>query len=162
MELMVLLAQTVCVWLLTMWLTTGVRDNILHPSVNEVITAEVLDMTRMRTEFPEAYAQVAHRRIASRKTQIFFFRCAVAWELFATVVLWIGGLAMAASMLGLMGAETGKTFGLAGALMFTTTWAMFLIVGNHLSYWFCHEGAQNTHFQMTLWGIVTMIFLGAA
>lgn len=162
MEVMVLIGQTACVWFLTLWLTTGVRDNILHPSMNEMITAEVMDMTRMRRDYPEAYALVAHRRIESRRMQLFAFRCAVGWEFLASVVLWIGAVALTLALFGVVSVETGKVFGMAGALMFTVTWALFLIVGNHMNYWFCHEGAQNTHFQMTLWGIVTMIFLAAA
>lgn len=159
MDVMILIAQTVSVGFLALWLTTGVRDNILYPKVNEMFTAEVMDMARMRADYPEAYAEVAHRRIESRKMQIAAFRCAVAWELLSTIVLWVGCIAMSLSLLGLVTVETGKAIGLLGTLMFTATWAGFLIVGNHLSYWFGHEGAQNTHFQMTLWGMATMIFL---
>ncbi|MFL2786550.1 MAG: DUF2165 family protein [Paracoccaceae bacterium] len=34
-----------------------------------------------------------------------------------------------------------------------------MIAGNWFCYWFCHEGAQNTHFQMTLWGMATMVLI---
>ena len=55
--------------------------------------------------------------------------------------------------------ESARSAALGGALGFTTIWSAFLICGNHFAYWYCHEGMQNTHYQMTLWGIATMIFL---
>ena len=48
---------------------------------------------------------------------------------------------------------------LFGATAFVAIWSGFLVVGNYFSYWFCHEGAQNTHYQMTLWGLATAILL---
>ena len=50
---------------------------------------------------------------------------------------------------------------LTGALLFTCVWAGFLGLGNYFCYWFCHEAGQNTHYQMTLWGMANMIFLAA-
>lgn len=46
-----------------------------------------------------------------------------------------------------------------GATDFTSVWAAFLIVGNYFCYWFGHEGAQNTHFPLTLWALGTVILL---
>lgn len=161
MDTMILLAQTVCVCLQALWLTTGVRDNILHPLVNETFTAEVMDMARIRADYPEAYAHVAHRRVENRKLQKLAFRLVVVWEALATLVLWAATLLLTLTLFGLFDSSTAKAVALAGVLMFTVTWAMFLIVGNHFSYWFCHEGAQNTHFQMTLWGTATLVLLAA-
>ena len=159
MEFVILLAQTACLGFLTLWLTTGVRDNILHPDVNEETTAEVMDMARMRSDFPEAYAQVAHRRIASRRLQRAAFLAVVVWEVAATLALWGAVVAMGLALWGALPTETARAVGIAATLMFTTTWALFLIVGNHFCYWFGHDVAQNTHFQMTFWGLGTMILL---
>ncbi|MEL6889123.1 MAG: DUF2165 family protein, partial [Pseudomonadota bacterium] len=66
-------------------------------------------------------------------------------------------------LMALMGTGTvagGRSIAMIGAMAFTAVWAGFLIVGNHFCYWFCHEGAQNTHYQMTLWGVGTMVLLG--
>ncbi|MFK7837369.1 MAG: DUF2165 family protein [Sulfitobacter sp.] len=162
MEQMILIAQTASVGFLALWLTTGVRDNILYPMVNETFTAEVMDMARMRQDYPEAYAEVAHRRVVNRSLQKLAFRLVVVWEVLTTLALWAGVLALGAACLGWSELGSAKALSLGAALMFTATWAMFLIVGNHFSYWFGHEGAQNTHFQMTFWGLGTMIFLAVA
>ena len=159
MALMLLLAQTVSVGFLALWLTTGLRDNLLYPEVNETFTAEVMDMARLRRDYPDCYTPMAHRRVQSRRLQKLAFRLIVGWELLATLALWTGTLALAAALLGLMGGESARAVALGATLMFTATWAMFLIVGNHFAYWFGHEGAQNTHFQMTLWGTAVMILL---
>lgn len=161
MEQIVLLAQIGSLSFIASWLTLGVRDNILHPAVNEVYTAQVMEMTRLREEFPEEYAQVAHRAVSDRQVQRLAFRAVVAAELLATLILWAGVVALCMALVGTGTVETGKSIALLGALLFTAIWAGFLIVGNHFSYWFCHEGAQNTHYQMTLWGLGNMIFLAA-
>ncbi|SFL28223.1 DUF2165 family protein [Shimia haliotis] len=154
-----LFAQTFSLLLPTLWLTTGVRDNILHPPVNEVFTAQVLTMERMKEDFPEEYERVAHRAIHSRGWQKGLFRLIVAAEITTAVVLWVGVLAMALAALGIALPSMARGVALIGALMFTGLWSMFTVVGNHFSYWFCHEGAQNTHFQLLLWGLGNMIFL---
>ena len=156
---MTLLAQTVSLALPAAWLTLGVRDNILHPSVNETYTAQVFTMERMAADYPEEYARVAHRSIRNRKTQRAAFYLVVAAETLTTLVLWIGVGLLAAALFGQTSPDTALPVAQLGALMFTTIWAMFTVVGNHFSYWFCHEGAQNTHFQLTLWGMANLVFL---
>lgn len=144
---------------ITAWLTTGVRDNIQYPSQNEAYTAEVLDMRRLQADFPEAYAPVAHRAITERKTQMRAFQLIVAVELVATVLLWLGTGALILALIGQVPVEPARALALIGAAAFTAIWAGMLIVGNHFCYWFGHEGAQNTHYQMTLWGLGTMILI---
>lgn len=161
LEQVVLLAQTVSVASIAAWLTLGVRDNILHPSVNETYTAQVMQMTRLREEYPKEYARLAHRAVTDRRVHALAFRLVVLVEITAALMLWIGVIGMCMAMAGTGSIEAGKSFSMIGALMFTTIWAAFLVIGNHFTYWFCHEGAQNTHFQMTLWGLGTMIFLAA-
>ncbi|ABG30935.1 DUF2165 domain-containing protein [Roseobacter denitrificans] len=159
METALLLAQFSATGSIAGWLSLGVRDNILHPSVNETYTAEVMDMTRMRTEFPAQFAEVAHRAVSDRRTQLLAFRLIVVIELATVVLLWVGATALAMALFGFALPETARALAILGATAFTTIWAGFLIVGNHFSYWFCHEGAQNTHYQMTLWGLGTLILL---
>ena len=161
MDLMILIAQIMSVSFLALWLTTGVRDNILYPSVNETFTAEVMDMTRLRQDYPECYEQMAHRRVESRATQRFFFRLIVVWELLCVLALWAGVTALVGGAFAMVDLQIARAAALGATLMFTTTWAMFLVAGNHFGYWFGHEGAQNTHFQMTLWGSAVMILLVA-
>ena len=144
---------------LALWLSTGAWDNLRYPAVNETFTAEVMDMARLRAEFPDAYALVAHRRITDRKLQRMAFRLVLIWEVLATVALWGGAIALLVALSGGLSRDSARVLALLAVLMFTATWAMFLVVGNHFCYWFGHEGAQNTHFQMTLWGMATLIFL---
>lgn len=158
-ELMLLLAQTASLFFLAAWLTTGVLENLFYPELNSQFTAEVLSMQRMAEDYPDAYARVAHRRITSTSTQTLLFRLIVGWEVLATIALWLGVGAMGLALLGSIGPETARALALLGALMFTATWAGFLVAGNWFCYWFCHEGAQNTHYQMTLWGMATLILL---
>ena len=153
------LAQTTCVFLITAWLTTGVYENLFMPQLNSTFTAQVLDMARMREEYPDAYREVAHRRVSNPRVQVALFRLIVVWEVVAVSFLWLGTLAMALALAGGVDIGTAKGLGLIGALLFTCTWAGFLIAGNWFCYWFCHYEGQNTHFQMTLWGMATMIFL---
>lgn len=159
METTLLAAQALTTSLIAAWLTLGARDNLLHPSVNETYTAEVMEMARMREEYPDAFAQVAHRAITNRATQQLAFRVVVAVEVSTTLVLWAGVIALLMAMAGIASPEAGRTVAMIGAMLFTAIWGSFLIVGNHFCYWFCHEGAQNTHYQMTLWGLGTLILL---
>lgn len=159
METALLFAQMVTTGALAGWLTTGVRDNLLYPTLNETYTAEVLEITRMREEYPEAYEKVAHRAISSRSLQLWAFRLIVAAELTATVLLWIGTLALLLALPGAVESGTARTLAIIGVIAFVSVWSVFLIVGNHFCYWFGHEGAQNTHFQLTIWGVGTLILL---
>lgn len=161
LELAIVLAQMTSVLFLALWLTTGVFENVFYPHLNSTFTAEVLDMKRMREDYPEAYAMVAHRRIANPKLQLFLFRVIVAWEMLALLALWAAVIAFAMVLFGGADIATARTIGVLATLTFTATWAGFLIVGNWFCYWFCHEAAQNTHFMMTLWGLATLVLLVA-
>ncbi len=159
METMIAVAQTCLTAYLGAWLLLGVRDNIAHPSMNGMFTAEVLDLARLREAYPEAYALIERRRITSPMLQRAAFVFIVCCEVLTCVLLWGAALWMALALFGLADLERARIAALAGALGFTSIWSGFLIVGNHFAYWYCHEWAQNTHFQMVLWGIGTMVFL---
>ena len=160
-DTVVLMAQLLMVTSVAAWLTLGVWDNILHPSNNEAITAEVMEMSRMRDAFPDAYARVAHRAVTSRGRQKAAFRLVVAVECAALVTLWAGVVCLALALVQIVPLDVAKSLALLGVTLFTAVWAGFLVIGNYFCYWFCHEWAQNTHFQMTFWGIGTMILLVA-
>ncbi|MFK7751529.1 MAG: DUF2165 domain-containing protein [Sedimentitalea sp.] len=154
-----LFAQFVAVTGAGAWLATGVWDNIAHPANNETYTAQVMGMERMAEDYPEQFQRVAHRAITTRPMQKLAFRVVVLGELVATLVLLGGSIALILAMLGLSDPETARAISLLGAALFTAVWSGFLVVGNYFCYWFCHEWGQNTHYQMTLWGLATMIFL---
>jgi predicted small integral membrane protein len=154
-----LLAQLLTTASLAAWLTSGVWDNIFHPTQNEVYTSQVMSMERIREDYPDAFEPVKHRAITDRKVQLAAFRLVVLAELIAAMLLWIGTGALLLALFGGAALETARALALLGCLAFTCVWSVFLVAGNYFSYWFGHEGAQNTHYQMTLWGIGVMILL---
>lgn len=162
MDVMVLVAQSCLTAYLAAWLTLGVRDNIFHPAMNATFTAQVLQLDRLKETYPDEYAQIEGRRIESPALQRAVFRLIVLAETVVCAALWVSVVWMALAVFGQADAEAARTMALASALGFTSIWAAFLIAGNHFAYWFCHEWAQNTHFQMLIWGIATMVFLVVA
>lgn len=150
---LLLICQALAVSFLAAWLSIGVYENIRHPDINRAFTSEVLDLARIRESYPEIYIKIRHRRVANPKLQRWLFHLIVSAELLAACLLWIGALSLA------FGSYLAPMLALLGVMSFTTIWAGFLIVGNWFCYWFCHEAAQNTHFQMLLWGMATAIFL---
>ncbi|MEO0937816.1 MAG: DUF2165 family protein [Pseudomonadota bacterium] len=156
---MLLIAQSVATALIAAWLVTGVWDNIRHPENNETYTAEVMEMTRMKAAYPAEYARIAHRAITNRSLQKMAFRIVVAAELLGAVLLVLGAALLALAVLGIVTQGFALGVALLGTTVFTAVWGGFLVVGNYFCYWFCHEGAQNTHYQMTLWGLGTLILL---
>lgn len=164
MEIMIAVAQGVSVTFLAAWLTIGALENLLHPYLNETYTAEVMDMARMREEYPEAYVHVAHRRVTSARLRQRLFMLIVVWELATAAALWAGAGALLLSAVGVVGVGLALGLALTAVLMFNATWAGFLIAGNWFCYWFGHEGGQNTHFHMLAWGGATLLILlaGAA
>lgn len=158
-EFALLLAQSAAVFFITAWLTIGVYENIFKPNLNCAFTSQVLDMTRMREEYPEAYAEVAYRRISNSNVQRFLFRLIVLWEVIAVAVLWAATVMMVMALFTGSDVQFAKGLAIMGALFFTSTWAGFLIAGNWFCYWFCHYEGQNTHYQMNLWGLATIILL---
>jgi len=158
-ELAIQIAQIALVGGIAAWLATGVYDNIVYPQNNELYTAQVKSMARMKEDYPEEYARVAHRAITTRATQKLAFRFVVLVEFLAMVVLIIASVALALALFGVVTREGAVALALLGATLFTAIWAGFLVVGNYFCYWFCHEAGQNTHYQMTLWGVGVMVFL---
>jgi predicted small integral membrane protein len=162
LDQIILFVLAVNVGFLAAWLTVGALENLFHPFLNETYTAEVMDMARMREDYPEAYAFVSYRRIVSAPLRRILFRLIVAWELISALALWIGAGALLLASFAIGAVEPALSLALIGTLLFTTTWCGFLVVGNWFCYWFGHEGGQNTHFQMTLWGMGTMILIVAS
>lgn len=158
-DIVLSLTQILMLTLIASWLTTGVRDNILYPAQNETFTTEVLTMARLKADYPESYELIAHRAIRDRATQLLLFRVAVVAESIVTLVLWVGVVLMGLALIGVVSPDLARAVAVLGTAGFIAIWAGFLIIGNHFAYWFGHEGAQNTHFQMTLWGTGVLIFL---
>ena len=159
MEFTMLLIQTGAVLLLMSWLLTGVLENLFQPRINLEFTAEVLDMARMREAYPELYEQVAYRRIANPSVQKLLFWVIVCWETLSLIALGIGLVSLLGAMFMSTDPDVTRQCALIGVFCFTSIWAGFLVAGNWFCYWFGHEGAQNTHFQLLQWGVLTLILL---
>ena len=113
----ILIAQTVSVLFLALWLTTGVFENLFYPSLNSTFTAEVLDMKRMREDYPDAYALVAHRRISSPTVQLFLFRLIVVWEVIVTLWLWAAVITLVLAIFGILEGVPARVFGVLAAVL---------------------------------------------
>lgn len=159
METAILLAQMLTVGLMAGWLTLGLRDNILHPVVNETFTAEVVSLARMRRDWPEMHARLAHRAVHHRGVQRLLFTAIVLGEAVVVLLLWSGALCLALAAAGWMDVAAARPVALAAVAAFTALWGSFLIAGNHFGYWLCHEGAQTTHFHLLLWGMGGLVLL---
>ena len=159
METATLIAQTLVTVFLAGWMTSAVRDNIQHPSINRDLIVLVMQMDRMAEMYPDEFKQIAHRRVASPAVHHAVYRIIVFCELATTVLLWIGVAWLLFAAFGAAEAGTARTAALIGTLAFTSVWAGFLTVGNHFGYWYCHEWAQNTHFQLAIWGTAGTILL---
>lgn len=162
MDVMILVAQTCLLAYLAAWLTLGVRDNIFHPSINGIFTEQVLELQRLEAEAPADYALLKHRRITNKALQWGLYRVIIAAEVAVSILLWVGVAWMLMAAMGFADPGQAKVVALAGALGFTSIWAGMLVAGNHFAYWYFHEWAQNTHFQLAYWGIAAMIFLSVA
>ena len=158
-ETVTLIAQTGATAFLAGWLTSGLKDNLQHPEMNRTFTSMVLRMERMEELYPEHFEIVKHRRINNTRTLNLAFRFIVLCEAVATILLWIGVAFLCAALGGLSGLATAKAAAMIGVLAFTAVWSGFLIFGNHFGYWYAHEAAQNTHFQLVIWGVATMVLL---
>ncbi|MCY4303538.1 MAG: DUF2165 family protein [Aestuariivita sp.] len=158
-ETMVLISQTIFLALMAAWLTIGVYDNIRYPKNNENYTSQVLSMELLQSDFPEVYNRVSHRAIVNRTIQKLAFLLVIIIESFTSITLWVGFICLIMALNHAIAFEVAHTIALVGATAFTTIWAGFLVMGNYFCYWYVYEGIQNTHYQMTLWGIANVIFL---
>lgn len=158
----IILCQAGCLVLLAGWLSVALRDNIRRPEINEQFTREVLSMARIERDYPAVLLMVAERRVLSARIQRAVFVAIVVSEVLVTLLLWVGAVALLAAAGGIIGAVPARTLALAGAFGFVAIWSGFTIAGNHFCYWLCHDGAQNTHFQLLLWGMATLLLIALA
>ncbi|MCY4151919.1 MAG: DUF2165 family protein [Aestuariivita sp.] len=158
-ELLILGSQALSIFLIAAWLTSGVYDNIRYPANNEHYTAQVVSMELLRDAFPQEFARVGDRAIRSRTKQKRLFWFVVFAEVITVILLWAGCGTLLLAIFENAEIELARSIALLGAMAFTSIWAGFLIAGNYFCYWYCHEGIQNTHYQMTLWGMTNVIFL---
>jgi predicted small integral membrane protein len=154
-----LIAQAGMVSILALWMTVAVRDNILHPSVNGALVAEVLGMVRLKAEFPDLFAIHEKRAVHAPGLLALAMRAIVLAELCAALLLWGGVCLLVLALFGAVPVDTARALARFGALAFTAVWGGFLIGGNFWCYWMCHSEAQKTHMNLALLGLGTMILV---
>lgn len=159
MDLLLLACQLGLTAMITGWLVFGLRDNLVYPEQNRLLTDMVLRLDRMEEEYPQFYEQLKHRRIDSPQWQAAFFKLIVGAEVLVTLILLASLAALSGALAGVVAAETAQAWALAGAFGYTMIWSAFLVGGNHFAYWLCFKEQQYTHFYMALWGLGTMIFI---
>ncbi len=162
MDQIVLLSQLGLMSVITGWLILGARDNILYPQQNQRLTDLVVSMELMETEYPQFYADLSHRRITEKAMRRRLFRAIVVAEVIVCLLLITAIMSLLGALLGAVPVSRAAPLALLGAFGFTMIWASFLTVGNHFAYWLCHKEQQMTHYQMTFWGLGTMVFLVAS
>ena len=162
METVVLLCQAGGLALLAAWLSVALYDNWRHPEINAQYTREVLSLARIARDFPGVMAELGARRILNPRVQRAVFIAVVVAETLVVVLLWLAMAALLAAAVGLVEPVLARALGMLGAFGFVAIWAGFVIAGNYFCYWLCHEGAQNTHFQLVLWGMSMLLLLGMA
>ena len=159
MESVELAGQTLLVALLAGWLVLGLVENLRAPGVNRDTVADVMSMEQMREAWPEIYARLSRNRVTDPRVHRLVFGGIVVAEAVVSAVLVAAVLALAGAVLGLVGAGAARALGAAASLGFTAIWGGFLVGGQWFGYWVAHDGAQKTHFLLTLWGIATFIAL---
>lgn len=162
METAVLLCQAGGLALLAAWLSVALSDNWRHPEINEQFTREVLSLSRIERDFPGVLALVGRRRILHPGIQRSVFIAIVVAETLVVMLLWLATAGLIGAAAGLVDPVSARVLGMGGAFGFVAIWAGFVIAGNYFCYWLCHEGAQNTHFQLLLWGMSMLLLLGLA
>lgn len=155
----ILIAQTAAIAFLAGWMFTGVKDNWLQPRINSEIVGMILRMDRFEELYPDQFAHVRHRRVVAVRTHMTIFWLIVLWETAALIACLAGTALMLAALFGDADPDLARGVALVGATWFASVWAGFLIFGNHWVYWYCHEWGQNSHFQLLLWGLGTMVLL---
>ena len=143
----------------TLWLVLGALENIRAPSANGNMVADVLAMRGMRDEFPHLYAALGRNRIESTGVHRLVFAAIVASETLVALVMLAGTIGLLLAALGAADLEFARILATIGMLGFTLIWSAFLVGGQWVHYWAGAEGAQHTHFMLTIWGSAVLCLL---
>lgn len=152
-----LVVQILVTAMLAAWLSLGVIDNILHPSINRDDVAKVLALEALK-DVPDIQAKVAHRAITDPKVIRMLFAVMVSAEVLVCLILWAGAASLAGALFGLGDRVFALEIAMLGAVAFVGLWASFLIGGQWFYYWYDAYG-QGTHFLATLWGLGVLLVL---
>ncbi|MEL7116681.1 MAG: DUF2165 family protein [Pseudomonadota bacterium] len=159
MESFLLLVDAALVLGLGAWMVVAVADNWRHPKLNEDAVAMVVRFDIMAEEYPEDFAQLAHRRIEDPWLIGLMFRAMRLAETIAALALLCAAVALVGAAFGLASATLAQVLAIAGTVFFVCIWAGFIIGGNYFAYWYCHQWAQSNHFMVMYWGLFVLLIL---
>lgn len=158
-DTILLLAQAILTSCNAAWMVAGALNNWVKPRLNYVGVRAVMRFEGMDVDYPEDYAQVAHRRIDNPVLHKIAFGSIVASETISALTLTTGAVLLWIALLGGGDPTLGATIAMLGALAFVINWTGFLIGGEYFCYWYTYFNAQATHLLLLVWGVLTLIFL---
>ncbi|MEM1232720.1 MAG: DUF2165 family protein [Pseudomonadota bacterium] len=144
---------------LAVWAIVAVGDNWRFPKMNRDAVATVVRMDLLEADFPDDFAQVAHRRVADPKRIDFLFELIRMAETVSAVTLCLSVLVLFFSAFGAADADFAQGLALLSVMGFAAIWAAFIIGGNWFAYWYCHQWAQSNHFMLLSWSFLVVIIL---
>ena len=161
-EFFPLFSQAAIVAFQAAWLTMAVFDNLRHPNINERGFERVFTMELVAQQDPDSFKDVSERRIENPRMEKALFRILVAAEVIVSALLWLGSLGLLLAAVGVIGHEGVRALASMAVLGFTAIWVSLLTGG----LWFLNRigmlPAVQVHFFLTIWGVVTLIFLAAS
>ncbi|MEM9350237.1 MAG: DUF2165 family protein [Pseudomonadota bacterium] len=156
---MLLLLDCVLVAGLAAWMIVAVRDNWIHPKLNLDAVAMVVRFDAMAEEFPEDYAEVAHRRVDDPKVIRLLFELIRGAETLAAALLTLSALLLFIAAFGSASVVFATGLAMVSVVLFASIWAAFIIGGNYFAYWYSHQWAQMNHFSLLFWSLLVFIVL---
>lgn len=142
------------------WLSIGVWDNIRHPRANRDDVAAVLALEALK-DWPELRAELAWRRVTNLRAIRLLFGAIVLAELVVALMLWLSAMALVGVLVGCVAADCAQALAILATAGFAALWLGFLIGGQWFYYWYGAYG-QKSHFLCLLWGLATLLVVGAA
>ncbi|MCY4181253.1 MAG: DUF2165 family protein [Litoreibacter sp.] len=159
METLFLLVDAAMVAGLAVWMTIAVADNWRYPKLNEEAVAMVVRFDLMEEQYPDDFAQLAHRKIDDPRIINLLFRAMRLAETCAAMLLTFGTLTLLGAAAGTVSPQLAQAVAVAGSAFFVCIWAGFVIGGNYFAYWYCHQWAQSNHFMVMYWGLFVLVVL---
>lgn len=141
------------------WMVVAVADNWRHPAMNRDALAMVLRLDLLAKEYPDVFAQLAHRRVEDERSIAAIFALVRWFETLAALMLLAATLALLTAAAGLVAGGAATAAAVTATLLFILIWSGFIIGGNYFCYWYCHGWAQANHFFLMIWGLLVLIVL---
>ncbi len=158
----VLFCQSAVVALEALWLTVAIRNHRNKSTCKEDEFDRILSLDKTKERIAEIDNDISTQRTINLETKQRFFRRLVTAEIIVAVLLWLAALFLFLGIFGVVAGGFANTLAHIAVLGFITIWAGLLIA----SQWYRNkdgiEAAQQTHFFLLIWGILTLIYLSVS